>query len=106
MRIIMGGLTLTLANLLVLAARAVLAGLEQRVARHVLLWLFSTHCLFVIIFTCQYVPESKEREEAVVECKFVRLGKVVRASPWVTPCPSPSATSVRKLHFKTQLFTQ
>jgi len=106
MRIVMGGLTLTLANLEVLAARAVFSGLEQRVGRHVLLWLFSAHSLFVILFTCQYVPETRDRDQAVVQCKFVRLGKVVRASPWVSPCPSPSATSLRRLQFKTQLFTQ
>ena len=83
-----------------------LSQLEQRVAQYVVLWFFSLVCLFVIVFTCQYVPETSNRDHPVVQAKFDRLGKVVRASPWVSPCPSPSATSVRKLHFKTQLFTQ
>ena len=106
MRIVMGGLTLSLANLQMLAVQAAFSQLEQRVAQYVVLWFFSLVCLFVIMFTCQYVPETSNRDQPVVQAKFDRLGKVVRASPWVSPCPSPSATSVRKLHFKTQLFTQ
>ena len=106
MRIVMGGLTVTLANLQMLAVRAVFSQLEPSVSRHLVLWFFSLVCLFVILFTCQYVPETRSRDQPVVQTKFARLGKVVRASPWVSPCPSPSATSVRKLHFKTQLFTQ
>ena len=107
MRTVMGGLTVTLANLQMLGVQAVFSHLQQRVAPHYLvLWFFSLFCLFVIVFTCQYVPETRNRDHPVVQAKFERLGKVVRASPWVTPCPSPSATSLRKLHFKTQLFTQ
>ena len=106
MRIVMGGLTLTLANTEILAARALFSALEQNLPKYALLWLFSANCLFVMMFTCQYIPETRDRSEDVIETKFVRLGKVVRASPWVTPCPSPSATSVRRLHFKTHLFTQ
>ena len=106
MRIVMGGLTVTLANLQLMGAQAAFSQLQQSLAQYVVLWFFSLVCLFVILFTCQYVPESRNREQSVVEAKFERLGKVVRASPWVSPCPSPSATSLRKLHFKTQLFTQ
>ena len=106
MRIVMGGLTVTLANLQLVGVQAVFSCLKQRVAQHVFLWFFSLLCLFVVVFTCQYVPETRNRDQPAVQAKFERLGKVVRASPWVSPCPSPSATSVRKLHFKTQLFTQ
>ena len=106
MRIVMGGLTVTLTNLQMLGVRAVFSQLEQSVAQYGVLWFFSLVCLFVIVFSCQYVPETARRDHSVVEGKFERLGKVARASPWVSPCPSPSATSVRKLHFKTQLFTQ
>ena len=106
MRIEMGGLTLSLANLQLLAIQAAFSQVEQSVAQYVVLWFFSLVCLFVIMFTCQYVPETSNRDQSLVQAKFDRLGKVVRASPWVSPCPSPSATSVRKLHFKTQLFTQ
>ena len=106
MRIVMGGLTVTLANLQMMGVQAAFSQLQQSLAQYVVLWFFSLVCLFVILFTCQYVPESRNREQSVVEAKFERLGKVVRVSPWVSPCPSPSATSVRKLHFKTQLFTQ
>ena len=106
MRIVMGGLTVTLANLQMLAVQAVFSQLEQSVAQYGLLWFFSLVCLFVIVFSCQYVPETASRDHSVVQAKFERLGKVVRVSPWVSPCPSPSASSLRKLHFKTQLFTQ
>ena len=106
MRIVMGGLTVTLANLQMMAVQAAFSQLQQSLAQYVVLWFFSLVCLFVIVFTCQYVPESRDRDQPEVQAKFERLGKVVRASPWVSPCPSPSATSLRKLHFKTQLFTQ
>ena len=119
-----GGLTLALSQFELILATQIMPKMEEVVAKYTLFWFFAIMCVCVIIFTCNYIPETKNRDVSMVflkptyyifwnnnfplqiEHKFLKLGKVIRASPWSTPCPSPSATSVRKLHFKSHLFTQ
>lgn len=105
-RCVWGGLTLTLHHLELVLAEALMPSLETIISHATLFWFFAIVVLCVIFFTCYYVPETKNRDLASIEFKFSKLGKVSRASPWITPCPSPSASSVRKLHFKSHLFTQ
>jgi len=105
-RCVWGGLTLAMSQFELILATYIMPRMEEVVAKYTLFWFFAIMCVCVIIFTCNYIPETKNRDVSMIEHKFLKLGKVIRASPWSTPCPSPSATSVRKLHFKSHLFTQ
>ena len=105
-RCVWAGLTLALQHAALLALTSLAPALEAATHNYSLFWLFSGVCVLVVVFSLHYVPETRGRDLATIEAKFARLGKVARASPWVTPCPSPSASSVRRLHFKSQLFTQ
>lgn len=105
-RCVWGGLTLALSQFELILGTYIMPKMEEVVAKYTLFWFFAIMCVCVIIFTCNYIPETKNRDVSKIEHKFLKLGKVIRASPWSTPCPSPSATSVRKLHFKSHLFTQ
>merc|ERR1712158_82719 len=80
--------------------RSVLAG------HHGLVWFYSAACFGAILLTLSYVPETKDKSLTVITDKFAKLRKTVRASPWVTPLPSPSVNSVRKFQYKSQMFTQ
>ena len=80
------------------ASSSLLATTSQRPRIEMFLW------WDIIIFKTLYNWITISHYQ--IEHKFLKLGKVIRASPWSTPCPSPSATSVRKLHFKSHLFTQ
>jgi len=106
MRSLMGGLTIALSNLQLFIVVKTFPNLEELMGDHGTFWLYAFSCFCAIIFTLSYVPETKDKELENVENKFAKLGKVNRASPWVTPLPSPSVGSVRKLHFKTHLFTK
>ena len=105
-RCVWAGLTLATQHAALLALTSLAPALEAATHNYSLFWFFSGVCVLVIVFSLHYVPETRGRDTATIEAKFARLGKVARASPWVTPCPSPSASSVRRLHFKSQLFTQ
>merc|ERR1711981_1516512 len=80
--------------------------LDSLLGHHGLVWLYSAACFGAILLTLSYVPETKDKSLTVINDKFARLRKTVRASPWVTPLPSPSVNSVRKFQYKSQMFTQ
>jgi len=106
LRSLMGGLTIALSNLELFIVVKTFPNLEHLMGDHGVFWLYAFACFCAIIFTLSYIPETKDKDLTKVENKFAKLGKVNRASPWVTPLPSPSVGSVRKLHFKTHLFTK
>jgi len=106
MRSLMAGLTITLANLELFIVVKTFPNLELAMGDHGVFWLYAAACFLAIIFTLSYIPETKDKHLTKVEGKFAKLGKVQQASPWITPVPSPSVGSVRKLHFKTHLFTK
>merc|ERR1712123_537172 len=106
MRSLMGGLTIALSNLELFIVVKTFPNLEEGIGDYGVFWLYAFACFGAIIFTLSYIPETKDKDLTKIEHKFAKLRKVVRASPWVTPVPSPSVNSVRKLHFKTHLFTQ
>jgi len=106
MRSLMGGLTIAISNLELFIVVKTFPNLEEAIGDYGVFWLYAFACFGAIIFTLSYIPETKDKDLTKVEQKFAKLRKVVRASPWVTPVPSPSVNSVRKLHFKTHLFTQ
>jgi len=106
MRSLMGGLTIALSNLELFIVVKTFPNLEYLMGDHGVFWLYAFACFGAIVFTLSYIPETKDKVLTKVENKFAKLGKVERASPWVTPVPSPSVGSVRKLHFKTHLFTK
>ena len=105
-RCVWSGLTLTLAQTESIIASIAVPLIEQLLPNYIIFWFMSFMCLCLIIFTLTYIPETSCRHISQIEDKFARLSKVSRPSPWMTPCPSPSVTSVRKLQFKTHLFTQ
>jgi len=106
MRSLMGGLTVALSSLELFVVVKTFPNLEESIGDFGVFWLYACVCFGAIIFTLSYIPETKDKDLTKVEGKFAKLGKVIHASPWVTPLPSPSVNSVRKLHFKTHLFTQ
>lgn len=106
MRCLMGGLTVAISNLELLLVVKTFPNLDEFLGKYGIFWLYAFGCFGAIIFTLSYIPETKDKDLTMVEGKFAKLGKVIHASPWVTPLPSPSVNSVRKLHFKTHLFTQ
>jgi len=106
MRSLMGGLTIAISNLELFIVVKTFPNLEHLMGDHGVFWLYAFTCFCAIVFTLSYIPETKDKDLTKVETKFAKLGKVDRVSPWVTPVPSPSVGSVRKLHFKTHLFTK
>lgn len=106
MRSVLGGLTICLSNLEMFVVVKTFPTLEALVGDHGIFWIYAGSCFLAILFTISYVPETKDMSLIQVENKFDRLRRTLRASPWVSPIPSPSVNSVRKLQIRTQMFTQ
>merc|ERR1719415_227013 len=106
LRSVLAGLTTMLTNIMMAVAIKTFTNLDSLLGHHGLVWLYSAACFGAILLTLSYVPETKDRSLTVINDKFARLRKTVRASPWVTPLPSPSVNSVRKFQYKSQMFTQ
>jgi len=106
LRSVLAGLTTMLTNIMMAVAIKTFTNLDSLLGHHGLVWLYSAACFGAILLTLSYVPETKDKSLTVINDKFARLRKTVRASPWVTPLPSPSVNSVRKFQYKSQMFTQ
>lgn len=106
MRSVLAGLTTTITNIMMAIVLKTFTNLETLLGHHGLILLYSGACFGAILLTLSYVPETKDKSLTVINDKFARLRKPERASPWVTPCPSPSVNSVRKFQYKSQMFTQ
>merc|ERR1712241_1049459 len=106
LRSVLAGLTTMLTNIMMAVAIKTFTNLDSLLGHHGLVWLYSAACFGAILLTLSYVPETKDRSLTVINDKFARLRKTVRASPWVTPLPGPSVNSVRKFQYKSQMFTQ
>jgi len=106
LRSVLAGLTTMITNILMAVAIKTFPNLDSLLGHYGLVWLYSAACFGAILLTLSYVPETKDRSLTVINDKFARLRKTVRASPWVTPLPSPSVNSVRKFQYKSQMFTQ
>merc|ERR1711963_750322 len=106
LRSVLAGLTTMITNILMAIAIKTFTNLDSLLGHYGLVWLYSAACFGAILLTLSYVPETKDRSLTVINDKFARLRKTVRASPWVTPLPSPSVNSVRKFQYKSQMFTQ
>merc|ERR1711910_47363 len=106
LRSVLAGLTTMITNILMAVAIKTFANLDSLLGHYGLVWLYSAACFGAILLTLSYVPETKDRSLTVITDKFARLGRTMRASPWVTPLPSPSVNSVRKFQYKSQMFTQ
>jgi len=105
LRSVMAGLTTMLTNIMMALALKTFTNLESLLGHHGVVFLYSGACFGAILLTLSYVPETKDKSLTVIQDKFARL-KPERASPWVTPLPSPSINSVRKFQYKSQMFTQ
>jgi len=106
LRSVQAGLTTMITNITMAVAIKTFTNLDSVLGHYGLVWLYSAACFGAILLTLSYVPETKDRSLTVIADKFARLRKTVRASPWVTPLPSPSVNSVRKFQYKSQMFTQ
>lgn len=106
LRSILGGLTIALSNLELFIVVKTFPNLEALIGDHGVFWIYAGSCFLAIIFTLSYIPETKDKSLVQVENKFDRISKPNRASPWISPVPSPSVNSVRKLQFQTMMFTQ
>jgi len=106
LRSVLAGLTTMITNILMAIAIKTFTNLDSLLGHYGLVWFYSAACFGAILLTLSYVPETKDRSLTVINDKFARLRKTVRASPWVTPLPSPSVNSVRKFQYKSQMFTQ
>lgn len=105
MRSVLGGLTVSLSHLELFLVVKTFPNLEQGLGGHGAFWLYTGSCLLAIVFTLYFIPETKDRSLLQVESKFAR-GKDYLVTPWTTPLPSPSLSSVRKLQLQTMMFTQ
>jgi len=106
LRSVQGGLTIALSNLELFVVVKTFTDLEQLIGDHGVFWIYAGACFLAILFTVAYIPETKDKSLIQVENKFDRLRRTHRASPWVSPLPSPSVNSVRKLQFQSHMFTQ
>jgi len=106
LRSVLAGLTTMITNITMALAIKTFTNLDSLLGHHGLVWFYSAACFGAILLTLSYVPETKDKSLTVINDKFARLRKTVRASPWVTPLPSPSVNSVRKFQYKSQMFTQ
>ena len=102
----LAGLTTTNTNIMMAIVLKTFTNLESLLGHEGVVWLYAGACFGAILLTLSYVPETKDRSLTVINDKFARLRKPERASPWVTPLPSPSVNSVRKFQYKSQMFTQ
>merc|ERR1711971_1437403 len=105
LRSVLAGLTTMLTNIMMALVVKSFTNLESLLGHYGVVFLYSGACFGAILLTLSYVPETKDKSLTVIHDKFARL-KAARASPWVTPLPSPSVNSVRKFQYKTQMFTQ
>jgi len=106
LRSVLAGLTTMVTNIMMAVVVKTFTNLEGLLGHSGVVWLYSAACFGAILFTLSYVPETKDKPLTVINDKFARLRKPERASPWVTPLPSPSVNSVRKFQYKSQMFTQ
>ena len=106
LRSVLAGLTTMLTNIMMAVVVKTFTNLETLLGHSGVVWLYSAACFGAILFTLSYIPETKDKPLTVINDKFARLRKPERASPWVTPLPSPSVNSVRKFQYKSQMFTQ
>ena len=106
LRSVLAGLTTTNTNIMMAIVLKTFTNLESLLGHEGVVWLYAGACFGAILLTLSYVPETKDRSLTVINDKFARLRKPERASPWVTPLPSPSVNSVRKFQYKSQMFTQ
>merc|ERR1711874_553176 len=93
LRSVLAGLTTMLTNIMMAVAIKTFTNLDSLLGHHGLVWFYSAACFGAILLTLSYVPETKDKSLTVINDKFARLRKTVRASPWVTPLPSPSVNS-------------
>merc|ERR1712152_5728 len=105
LRSVLAGLTTMLTNIMMALVVKSFTNLESLLGHYGVVFLNAGACFGAILLTLSYVPETKDKSLTVIHDKFARL-KAARASPWVTPLPSPSVNSVRKFQYKTQMFTQ
>jgi hypothetical protein len=113
LRSLLAGLTVSLASLALLTARSLAPAIEAALPPHGVAWLAASACLGALLFTLSAIPETRHKELGQIPGKLAAWRKEARASPWVTPVPSPghsrAATPVRELDkrdLKTQMFTK
>lgn len=107
LRSLLSGLTVSFSSLSVLlVVTTIHPAVEKLLGHHGLVWLQAASCLAAVFFCLASIPETKNQELNQVPAKFEKWRKVTRASPWVTPMPSPSFNSARKDFLKSHMFTQ
>jgi len=106
LRSVLAGLTTMITNIMMALVVKTFTNMENMLGHHGVVWLYAAACFGAILLTLSYVPETKDKSLTVIHDKFARLRKPERASPWVTPLPSPSVNSVRKFQYKSHMFTQ
>ena len=81
-----GGLTLTLHQLELILAAALMPSLETIVSNATLFWFFAIVALCVIFFTCYYIPETKNRDlSSVSNVIIIRFSSPVFRSSLSSP---------------------
>ena len=113
LRSLLSGLTVLLAALGLLVARLVFPGLEAVLLPHGIVWLGAAACVVAILFTLSAIPETRHKELSQIPEKLAAWRKEARASPWVTPMPSPShsrcttpSRETKKFDFRSHMFTK
>lgn len=113
MRSLLSGLTTSICCLTIIAGHQVFHLLEVSLLPHGAVWISCAACVLAVFVTLCCVPETRNKQLTQIPEKFAEWRKEARASPWITPVPTPSHSrcatptrEVKKFEFRTQMFTK
>jgi len=113
MRSLLSGLTTSICCLAIFTGHHVFHALEMSLQPHGAVWISCAACVIAVFVTLCCVPETRSKQLTQIPEKFAEWRKEARASPWITPLPTPSHSrcatptrEVKKFEFRTQMFTK
>jgi len=117
LRGLLSGLTVSFAASATLVTHLLFPVVERALLPHGMVWLSAAACVAALLLVLACIPETRHKELGDIPAKFAMWRKEKRASPWVTPVHTPATTpshsrcttphrEIKKLDFKTQMFTK
>jgi len=117
LRGLLSGLTVSFASAATLISHLIFPIVERALLPHGIVWLSAAACIAALLLVLSCIPETRHKDLGDIPAKFAMWRKEKRASPWVTPVHTPAATpshsrcatphrEIKKLDFKTQMFTK
>jgi len=117
LRGLLSGFTVSFAAAATLVTHLLFPVVERALLPHGMVWLSAAACVAALLLVLTCIPETRHKELGDIPAKFAMWRKEKRASPWVTPVHTPATTpshsrcttphrEIKKLDFKTQMFTK